>query len=87
MLERCTDELDMANQLQSQANEQAVAAQRRVEARREQLVREALDDGRFDGTHCIVCEDVIPEERIAQTHMHCTPCAQVIETKNKRMGK
>lgn len=87
MFERCADPLDMANQVQSQTNEQAIMNQRRAEARREQLVAEALDDGSFDGTHCILCEDVIPKERIARTHMHCTPCAQAIETKNRRAGR
>ena len=57
MLERCTDELDMANQMQSQANEQAIETLRRAEARRVQVVKQALDDGTFDGVSCIVCDD------------------------------
>lgn len=87
MLERCSDPIDMGTQLQNQANEQAIELQRRAEARREQLVKAALDDSSFDGTHCVICEDSIPPERIAQIHMHCTSCAQAIETKNKRMGR
>ncbi len=85
MLEKCTDPLDMANQLQSQANEQAIEIRRRAEQRRIALVKQALDDGDFDGSHCVDCEDEIPAERLAATQMHCTPCAQAIETKNKRM--
>lgn len=87
MLERCTDELDMAGQLQNQANEQAVERLRASEVRRAQLVQQALDDGDFDGLHCVECLVEIPAERLAMTVMHCTLCAQAIETKNKRMGR
>lgn len=87
MLERCTDELDMANQMQSQANEQAIEARRLAEARRVQVVRAARADGSFDGLHCVDCDDEIPTARLALHYMHCTPCAQAIETKNKRMKK
>lgn len=86
MLEKCADDLDRAGQLQNQANEQAIAARRRLEARRIQAVQTARDDGDFDGLHCVVCEVYIPARRRRQHHqMHCTPCAQAIETKNKRM--
>lgn len=87
MLERCTDELDMASQLQNQANEQAIAARRRIEARRVQVVAAALEDGEFDGAHCTICDDEIPALRLELHHMHCTPCAQEIEDKNKRNGR
>lgn len=87
MLERCTDPLDMANQMQSQANEQAIEIRRRAEAKRIQAVKQAKDDGEFDGSHCVVCDDDIPLLRLAQHQMHCTPCAQAIETKNKRNAR
>lgn len=87
MIEKCTDPLDMAAQLQDQANEQAIEIQRRLETRRLQVVATALEEGEFDGMHCVVCDDYIPSLRRRQHHMHCTPCAQTIETKNKRMGR
>lgn len=87
MLEKCTDPLDMGSQMQNQANEQAVETARRTEARRVQAVKQALDDGDFDGVHCITCEDEIPQARLDMHHMHCTPCAQAIETNNKRMKR
>ena len=88
-MERCTDELDMASQLQEQANEQAIERQRSLENKEMRRVAAALADGSFDGVHCVKedCGVAIPAARLGMNKMVCTDCAAVVEAQMKRRGK
>ncbi len=87
MIEKCTDPLDMANQLQTQANEQAIARQRAAEAQSRKAFEDAIENASFDGEHCTECDDEIPQERLEMFKTQCTPCAQLAEDQKKRRGK
>lgn len=38
----------------------------------------------FDGSHCVSCEDDIPEARLAMGKVYCTICQTEIDNRKKR---
>lgn len=85
-MEKCSDPLDTASQMQDQANESALAQRRAVEAKRVKAFMRALDTDEGDGQHCLECDIDIPWRRLANYNMLCTPCAQQVEDQKKRTG-
>lgn len=71
MIERSADQLDIAADLQDQANEQALANFRKSDK------PQAHPD--FDGAHCLDCGDDMPELRLQMHRIRCTSCETVVE--------
>jgi NAD-dependent SIR2 family protein deacetylase len=69
-----SDELDMAAELQEQANVDALA---RV---RTQLTQTHPD---FNGVDCIDCGETLPAVRIAYKRVRCTTCQCEVERQEK----
>lgn len=74
MTDKLSDNTDLAALRQSEANEQALARQRAAESARIRATQIAINDGDFDGEHCMECEVELPEQRIADHRMLCTAC-------------
>lgn len=90
MIEKTADDSDLASQREQQHNEQALVRLQQAEAQRILATQTAIDNGNFDGVHCIdeECGEELPPERRADYRMLCTSCQTLREATNKqRMGK
>jgi RNA polymerase-binding transcription factor DksA len=87
MTERTSDSSDLASLREAEANEQALARQRAKESARIRATQIAINDGDFDGEHCIECDVELPAERIADHRMLCTVCQSAVERQKKMRGE
>ena len=70
-LEKCTDVLEMASQIQDQLNEQAIARVRQSD--------KPQSHPDFDDKHCIDCDIEIHAVRLAMGRIRCTCCETRVE--------
>ena len=89
MIEKSADEFDVASQLADQANEQARLRMAAAEALRIRRTQIAINDGDFDGIHCVEpdCGVELPATRVANHCMRCTACETRLEKQNKLRGR
>lgn len=66
--------LERAMHIEEAARQQALAAVRRADAQQGQQ--------RFDGQHCIDCDEPIPAARLALGRRRCVPCQQTMERRH-----
>ena len=78
-LEKLTDVLDMASQLQEQQNEQAIARVRQSD--------KPQSHPDFDGEHCVDCDIEMPELRLSMHRIRCTSCESVVEKARSMMRR
>jgi RNA polymerase-binding transcription factor DksA len=71
-----SDNLDVAADLQQAMNEEATARVQRAAA------PETSPD--FDGEHCIVCGDEIPEARLMLRRIRCVLCQTAKEKRERK---
>jgi RNA polymerase-binding transcription factor DksA len=83
MMEKCADESDHASALQAHADEVATAKVR-AEA---QKAMQPQTDPRFDGVHCVECDDDLPAPRLAAGRVRCTACESALERLRKLQGQ
>lgn len=76
--ERHTDPIDEANALAALIADSAIAQARNA------LAPESHPD--FDGEHCIDCDILIPEARLALGKIRCVDCQSLLEIRKKRFG-
>lgn len=88
MIEKCADDGDLASQREAQHNEQALIRRRAEEEKRIAATKTALENGNFDGVHCIgeECGEELPAERLAEYRMLCTPCQARREVLARQRG-
>lgn len=88
MIEKCADDGDLASQREAQNNEQALIRNQAAEAARIQATKAALENGNFDGLHCIdeECGEELPPQRLAEYRMLCTTCQSRKEVLAKQRG-
>lgn len=87
MTDKCSDNSDLASLREAESNEQALARARSKESARIRATQIAINDGDFDGEHCIECEVDLPAERIADHRMLCTGCQSAVERLKKMRGE
>lgn len=88
MIEKTADDSDLASQREEQHNEQARLRLQQAEEQRIAATKTALDNGNFDGKHCIdaECGEPLPATRIIEHRMLCTSCQSLREKQNKLRG-